>query len=151
MLKPIYRIINSTLKIRGFYLHIDIYYNINPSLFKIIDNSLFLPTELRREIISYLPNKLELILRLDIPNTFPINTIFVSFSRLNNTFLFPEYNYTDEIDYIKSKIKKINIKYNYIDDIRNIDIDYLKTQSIDYLINEINCVYNLFSKIQCVH
>ena len=44
--------------------------------------------ELCNEIISYLPDNFELVLRLDIPNTFPINNLFISYHELKNTFLF---------------------------------------------------------------
>jgi len=151
MLKPIYKIVNFRLEIVGFYLHINIYLNKPCSLFKSINGIQLLPNEVCNEIISYLPDKFELVLRLDIPNTFPINTIFVSFEKLNNTFLFPDYDFNDEIDYIKFKIKKINTKYSPVDNRSNIDFDYLKAHSIDYLTNEINRVYDSFSQIQCVH
>lgn len=151
MLKPIYKIVHFKLEIVGFYLYINIYLNKPCSLFKTINSTQLLPNELCNEIISYLPDKFELVLRLDIPNTFPINTIFVSFEKLNNTFLFPDYDFNDEIEYIKFKIKKINTKYSPVDNRSNIDFDYLKAHSIDYLTNEINRVYDSFSQIQCVH
>ena len=151
MLKPIYKILHFKLEIVGFYLYINIYLNKPCSLFKTINNTQLLPNELCNEIISYLPDKFELVLRLDIPNTFPIYTIFISFEKLNNTFMFQEYNFKDEIDYIKFKIKKVNTKYSEIDNRSNIDFDYLKAHSIDYLTNEINRVYDSFSQIQCVH
>ena len=102
-------------------------------------------------ILKPLPDNFELVLRLDIPNTFPINNIYVSYSELKNTFLFPNYDFTYEIDYIKDKIRKMNSKYCMVDNRSNIDFDYLRNHSGEYLKDQINTVYYSFSQIQCVH
>ncbi len=151
MLKPIFKIVNYKLDIVGFYLHINIFLHKPSSLFKSICNTKILPNELCNEIISYLPDNFELILRLDIPNTFPINNLFISYHELKNTFLFPNYDFKYEIEYIKDKVKKMNSKYCMVDNRSNIDFDYLRANSMDYLKDQINSVYCSFNQIQCVH
>jgi len=151
MIKPIFKIVNNKLNIIGFYLHINIFLNKQSSFIKYIRTTEILPTEVCSEIISYLPDTIELILRLDIPATFPINNLYVSYHELKNMFLFPDCDFTLEIDYIKHKVKKINSKYCMVDNINFIDFDYLRANSIEYLKDQINTVHNRFNQIQCVH
>jgi len=151
MIKPIFKIVNNKLNIIGFYLHINIFLNKQSSFIKYIRTTEILPTEVCSEIISYLPDTIELILRLDIPATFPINNLYVSYHELKNKFLFPDCDFTLEIDYIKHKVKKINSKYCMVDNINFIDFDYLRANSIEYLKDQINTVHNRFNQIQCVH
>lgn len=151
MIKPIFKIVNNKLNIIGFYLHVNIFLNKQSSFIKYIRTTEILPTEVCSEIISYLPDTIELILRLDIPATFPINNLYVSYHELKNKFLFPDCDFTLEIDYIKHKVKKINSKYCMVDNINFIDFDYLRANSIEYLKDQINTVYNRFNQIQCVH
>lgn len=151
MLKPIFKIVNYKLDIIGFYLHINIYLHKPCLLFTQICSTKILPNEICNDIISYLPDNFELILRLDIPNTFPINNIYISFHELKNTFLFPDYDFMSEVEYIKSKIRKINSTYCMVENRSNIDFDYLRAHSVDYLKEQINNVYYSFNQIQCVH
>ena len=149
--QPIFKIVNNKLDIIGFHLHIDIFIHKQSSYIKYIRTTEILPTEVCSEIISYLPDTIELILRLDIPATFPINNLYVSYHELKNKFLFPDCDFTLEIDYIKHKVKKINSKYCMVDNINFIDFDYLRANSIEYLKDQINTVHNRFNQIQCVH
>ena len=151
MIKPIFKIINNKLDIIGFHIYINIYLHTPPTLFEKIKKNTKLPMELNRMIISYLPDNFILKLRVDIPNTFPLNTIYVSFSSLENTYLFPNYNFKEEIFYIKEKVKKYNYTYCMVDNRNNIDFEYLKLYSIEYLNNEIYKVIEKFSRIQCVY
>ena len=106
MIKPIFKIVNYKLDIVGFYLYVDIFLHTPPTLFEKIKSNHKLPLEINNLIISYLPKNFKLKLRADIPNTFPINSIFVSYEGLENTFLIPYYDFKEEILYIQDKVKK---------------------------------------------
>lgn len=150
MIKPIFKIVNYKLDIVGFYLYVDMYLHTPPTLFDKIKMNCRLPDEINDEIISYLPNNFVLVLRADLPNTFPINTLYVSFEKLYNLFLFPGHDFKEEIEYINHQIKKYNTKYSIVENHSNIDFEYLRAHSGDYLINEINRIFATFNRIQCV-
>ena len=151
MIKPIFRIDYNKLDICGFLLIIPVSIKKTINLFKIIENNYKLPDDVNKNIISYFPDHLNVYIRVDIPNTFPVNPLYVSFYKIENKFLFPNFDFNDFSEYLKFKANKFNFKFCEVDNRSNIDFDYLKKKSTGYMKNQIDFIYNLFKDLQFIH
>ena len=147
MLKPIFKILYNKLEISGFNLIVPVKFKNNYiELFDLIEEYSHLPEDINKVIISYLPNYLDLYIRIDIPNSFPINSLYLTYNKLENKYLAPSGYHKNNIEYLLYKIKKYNQKYSMIEYRNRIDFDYLKKKNISYMIEKLNYIYNDFSR-----
>lgn len=145
MIKPIYKIIFNKLDIIGYYLIIPLKVDNYNYLFSPIKKEINLPNDICNYIINFLPKSFNLYLRVDIPNTYPLNSLYLSYKKIENIELFPDINFNNTIEYFEYKIKNLNTKYCHVDNRINIDFDYLRKRSIDYMKCEINNIFSEFT------